>query len=67
MAMYFQTTMPDPTQHATPHSFSTTAMSKVLSLLSMSPDLNPNDHTENELERRVQDRLNALANVRELS
>ena len=33
---------------------------------SLFPDLNPNKHTWNELERRVRSRGNAPANVREL-
>ena len=39
---------------------------QVLPCLSMSPDLNANKHTKNELERRVRGRVNAPANVREL-
>ena len=55
-----------PMQHAASHSSSPTATSKILPWLSMSPDLTPNKHTWNELERRVRGRVNAPANVRQL-
>ena len=39
---------------------------QILPWPSMSPDLNRNQHTWSELERRVPNRVNAPANVREL-
>ena len=39
---------------------------QILPWPSVSPDLNPNKHTWNELERHVQGRVNTPANVREL-
>ena len=65
MALYFNT-MPDPRQRAKPQSSSQTTMSRILSWPYISPDLNPNTRNWNELERCVQGRVNAPANVREL-
>ena len=53
-------------QYATPHSSSPTTTSKILPWPSMSPDLNPNKHTWNELERHVRGREDAPGNVHEL-
>ena len=50
MTLYFNTTIPDPLQHATPYSSLPTTTSQILPWLSMSPDLNPNKHAWNELE-----------------
>ena len=65
MSLYFNSTMPDRMQHATPHSSTPTTMSKILPWPSMSLDLNPNKHTWNELERRVRGRMNAPTKVHE--
>ena len=66
MALYFNMTMPDPMQHATPHGFSPTTVSEIAPWPSTSPDLNPNKHTWNELQKHIRGRVNAPANVREL-
>ena len=66
MALYFNMTMPDPKHHATSHSSSPMIMSKILPWHSMSPDLNPNKHTGNRLERCVRGKVNAPATVCEL-
>ena len=50
VTLYFNTTIPDPLQHATPYSSLPTTTSQILPWLSMSPDLNPNKHAWNELE-----------------
>ena len=65
MALYFNMTMPDPMQQVTSHSSSSTTVYKILLEPSMSPDLNPNKHTQNELERCLRSRVNTFANVHE--
>ena len=53
-------------QHTIPQGSSPTTMSKILQRPSMSTDLNPSKHTWNDLERHIQSRVNAPANVCEL-
>ena len=65
MALYFSVTIPDPMQQATPHSSLPTSMSQILLWPSMSPDLNKETHTWQELERCVQGRKNTPANILE--
>ena len=66
VAPYFNTTTPDPMQaHQTTQILANNKV-QILPWLSMSPDLNPNQHARNESERRAGGRVNDSANVCEL-